>query len=103
MSSHALNSDAEELTGVGSILLSFQNEEPIVPAKAQSDFPSFLLKRAEKTKHLQRNLEGEKVLKTLLDMAKVAGFDNTFKHKMKGKWINQVYETAFAADGNLNR
>ena len=78
----------------------------VVTANASTDrisFPSFLIKREEKKKSHQRNLEGEKVLKELLSMAKAAGYDNTFKHKMKGKWISKVHLTAFAADGNLNR
>ena len=67
------------------------------------EFPSFLIKPMVKSKSHQRNTEGEIVLKLLLDMAKVAGFDNTFKHKMKGKWLGGVFETAFEADGILNR
>ena len=68
------------------------------------EFPSFLIKPVVKNKSHQRSLKGEIVLKLLLDMAKVAGFDNTFyKYKMKGKWLGGVFETAFEADGILNR
>lgn len=70
--------------------------------KERTPFPCFLIKAVEKSKSHQRNLEGEKVLLKLLKMAKVAGYDHTFKHGMKVKWINKVFETAFELDGNLN-
>ena len=95
------DSDNEGSIDIDSI--SSTAKAPTVTAKAPTDFPSFLIKREVVKNPHQRNLEGEKVMDILLNMAKVAGFDNTFKHKMKGKWITQVYFTAFAADGNLNR
>ena len=71
-------------------------------AKERATFPGFLIKAVEKSKTHHRSCKGEKVLENLLKMAKVAGYDNTFKHGMKAKWINQVFETAFEPDGNLN-
>ena len=94
------NRDNEERADYDSI--SSAGANATTNAKERAIFPAFLVKAVEKSKSHQRNRGGEKVLENLLKMAKAAGYDNTFKHGMKNKWINQVFETAFEPDGNLN-
>ena len=46
---------------------------------------------------------GESILTTVLRHACLTGYENTFKHKQKTKYLNALHKAAFKEDGMFNQ
>ena len=46
---------------------------------------------------------GESILHTVLRHACLTGYENTFKHKQKTKYLNGLHKAAFKEDGMFNQ
>ena len=66
-------------------------------ASVKVTYPSYLIDIAK------AHPLGESILETVLRHACLVGYENTFKHKQKTKYLNGLHKAAFKEDGIFNQ